>query len=734
MVVDGSSRVFWLGVVTLLGRLFFSEAAVGQDPALPADDNVALIRVHLPLTGNADQVLQQRLGRTCDRLLANARRRKDARRPILVLQLVAHDGVGSGSQFERAFALARFLCSRQMAGVKTVAFLPRSVRGHAALLPLACEEIIMAPGAELGEAGVDETAEGTIHQTVVAAYREIAETRRTIPVALAVGMIDPAAEVLQVETETGVHFVLRNNLATFAKEHEIVDEKVLVPAGTMAQFSGREGRQFGFVKYLATDHQGVTRALGVADGSLDEAEMLVVDWRPVMIDVRGPITARLANQVETMLTTSLEQRINWIGLRIDSAGGDLAASMRLANTLARLDPNSVRTVAYLPAEAAGGAALVALACDQLVMHPTARLAAVGRLDQQKTNDDLAAARVAIRGSLAPAVEKSWSLLAAMIDPSIEIFQYHNKATGATRLMSAKESLEQPDSDAWQRGQPLVAERQTLRLDGLRAAKLNLASQTVESFDELRQLFGLAHDPPTIEPNWALEFIEALASPEFSIILLMMGFAGIYFELRTPGLGIGAFVGSVSLLLFFWSQYLHGTAGWLEILLFVGGLCFVSLEIFVVPGFGIFGLGGGAMVIASLVLASLTFVRPHSENDMEELVRSISMVALAGAGVMAFVVVSHRYLPRSPLMRGVILTPPPPEEQALLDNREALADYSEFVGAQGIATTDLRPSGKAEINHELVDVIAEGEPIDRGSPLIVIEAHANRVIVRATGPA
>ena len=63
----------------------------------------------------------------------------------------------------------------------------------------------------------------------------------------------------------------------------------------------------------------------------------------------------------------------------------------------------------------------------------------------------------------------------------------------------------------------------------------------------------------------------------------------------------------------------------------------------------------------------------------------------------------------------------------------LADYSDLVGRQGVATTDLRPAGKAEIDHQLIDVIAEGEPLDRGTPLEVVDAHATRVVVRATGP-
>ena len=743
----------------------------------PAVAQVALVRVHLPLTGSADQVLEATISRVRDRLLETASRTKDARRPLLVLQIEPRQqdaDSGAGSQFERALSLARFLCSREMAGVKTVAFVPRTIRGHSTLLALACEEIIMAPDATLGEAGVDESAEGTIGQTVIGAYREIAEARRTMPAALAIGMIDASSEVLKIETEQGTEFVLRSDQAE--QQREVMDEQILVPAGTLATYDGREGRQFGFVKFLAGDRKGLARALNVPVTAIREEDTLAGEWSPTIIDVTGPITPRRVNQVETMLATALEQNYNWIGLRIDSGGGDLAASLQLATTVAKLDANSVRVVAYVPSEAKGGAALVALACDQLIMHPAARLRVVNQIapaipgaeaDVAKANEgdfarvfanekeknenekvdalsELAAAKAAIRHSLAPRAEQSWSMLTAMIDPSVELFAFRNKATGETRWMSEEEAAEMANPDnadpdnakatVWRKGEPLIAANEPLVIEGERAAQLGLARQTVEGLDELKQLYGITQDPHVAKPNWALELIEALASPEFSVILLMAGFAGMYIEMRTPGVGVGAFVGSVAILLFFWSQYLHGTAGWLEVLLFVMGICFVLMEIFVLPGFGIFGLGGGAMVIASLVLASLTFIRPHSAQDMDELAGAVGKVAIAGAGMIAVMLVSRRYLPQAPLFRNVVLEPPKPEESVALSDRESLADYSHLVGMRGVAATHLRPAGKAEIDHQLIDVIAESEPLDRGTPLEVVDAHANRVVVRAIGPA
>ena len=96
--------------------------------------------------------------------------------------------------------------------------------------------------------------------------------------------------------------------------------------------------------------------------------------------------------------------------------------------------------------------------------------------------------------------------------------------------------------------------------------------------------------------------------------------------------------------------------------------------------------------------------------------------------MAFIVVSRRYLPQAPVFRNIVLEPPAEDDD--LDQRETMVDYSGLIGVKGHAATDLRPAGRARINHELIDVIAEGEPLDSGTPVVVIEARGNRVVVRA----
>jgi membrane-bound serine protease (ClpP class) len=184
------------------------------------------------------------------------------------------------------------------------------------------------------------------------------------------------------------------------------------------------------------------------------------------------------------------------------------------------------------------------------------------------------------------------------------------------------------------------------------------------------------------------------------------------------------------MLFFWSNFLHGTAGWLEVLLFVGGVFFLLLELLVLPSFGVFGLGGGAMILASLVLAVQTFVLPQTESQLSELRHSLTIVAAASIAVIAASIALRRYLPQAPVFRTLLLSPAPEEELIDLDHRESLADFSHLIGQQGTATTNLMPAGKAEFEGQLIDVIAEGLPIERGEAIVVTKTRGNRVLVRA----
>jgi len=55
----------------------------------------------------------------------------------------------------------------------------------------------------------------------------------------------------------------------------------------------------------------------------------------------------------------------------------------------------------------------------------------------------------------------------------------------------------------------------------------------------------------------------------------------------------------------------------------------------------------------------------------------------------------------------------------------------LIGLEGVAATDLRPSGSATINDKRVDVISSGAFISAGSTIIVTKHEGSRVVVEFT---
>lgn len=806
---------FWLVLFSIgfnQGHLLAAEETVENENEIlsevaPAQANeskrlVSLIPIRLPLTGNTDRLYQGQIRRAVDRLLAANQSAKE--RPLLVLELVPSDS-GEATEFERALRLSRYLMNSELAGVKTLAYLPRSVEGHAVLVALACEEIAMAPDAQIGLAGKSEDASRPIEPSILAGYRQVAETRRTAPTAVAIAMVDRQAELTRIESEEGIEYLLASELAPVRNERAILSEDLLTSSGELAWFTGREAREIGFASYLATNRKELARTLGLSSDQLKEDLASREAWRPVMIDVEGPLTRALGRRIEILIGDEMDKNgTNWFGLRIDSTNGDWQAALRLSQIVAELGGEQAHTVAYVTRRAEGPAALLALSCQELVMQEGSTLVGdsgkaaeqVGegiiRINQvepeeekgndkadeeDKENDPKAkeadednaeddderrpgrrlgdgfkkpkppkppeiserdareAAQLTeaivstIREQLAPETNRSWSLLASVVDQETELSSYRNRETGEVRFLSEAERNELADQRIWQVGESLVEAGKPLTLNSEQAESTGIATEVIEQFDDLAAMYGFTEAPRTAKPNWALELVEALASPGFAALLLVIGVIGIYIEVSTPGMGIGGFIATLALVLFFWSKYLDGTADWLEVLLFITGLLFVLVELLVLPGFGIFGLGGAVLMIVSLVLASQTFVLPKTEDQLTELRDSLAVIAGSGIVCLGIGMVLRQYLPRSPLFRRMMLLPEEEADRVEIETRETLAHYEHLVGHTGTTTTPLLPSGRAEVNGELVDVITEGEAIDRGEAIEVVSAKANRVVVR-----
>ena len=674
--------------------------------------------VLVPITLPIEHGTEVRLKRAVEKMLQG---NLTGRRPVVVLEFTRGDeATAANTKFGPAYELANLLTQDSMSRVQTIAYLSEAVNGHAVLPVLACEQIVADASAKLGEAGI---AEDVITLTHRAAYEEKARARATIPVPVALAMLDRDQAVFKVELlDGGARFIPSSELAEWRPKASAETE--IVAAGDFANFTGEELRDHGFATHLVQDRRTLASALRVRPEDLQGTLTADEKWKGILVELNGPLHRR---SVDTVLRAIRRPQadFNFVCLMIDSPGGSPNAAMALANELANVANDDTRVVAFVNQQALASAAVVALACDEVVMHPDGQLGGAGKT--YISDRDNANLLKAIRG-VAKARGRDWSMMAAMVDQNVKVYQYTNGA--ATRLFSEAEAAEQEDPDAWQQGE-LIDTREGLATDV--ALALRVAKTNANDLQELMQFYGIEEDLQSAEDPWLVDRLERLATqPWFARTLLFIAFFTLIAEFSAPGIGAPGFVSALCFLLFFWTQFLNGNVTWLEPLLFVGGVVCVAMEILVIPGFGIFGIGGALMVIASIVLASQTFVIPRNSYQYEQLPSSIFMAVWALSGGFVAMVVLRRYLHQAPILNRLLLRPPAPEEVEALHERESLVSWNHLLGKTGKATTQLTPSGKARFGDDIISVMSDGDLVEKGASVYVVEVQGSRIVVALTG--
>jgi membrane-bound serine protease (ClpP class) len=201
----------------------------------------------------------------------------------------------------------------------------------------------------------------------------------------------------------------------------------------------------------------------------------------------------------------------------------------------------------------------------------------------------------------------------------------------------------------------------------------------------------------------LEILNVIADPNIAYLLLMAGFWGLVFELRSPGFGVPGVFGAICLILGLTSLHVLSVSyGGLALLLV--GLALLLAESFV-PSFGLLGIGG----IVALVLGSL-FLFDEAQTGLavaRELIVGVALgTGLFIAVLMILVIQVHRRRPRL--------------------GREGL------VGTQGVVTSPLSPRGHVRVNGEIWTAIGE-EPLALGAPIEVVDVQGLVVTVRSAQP-
>jgi membrane-bound serine protease (ClpP class) len=465
---------------------------------------------------------------------------------------------------------------------------------------------------------------------------------------------------------------------------------------------------------------GALLILGAVSSSMSTVHAQAASNTVFVVQIQKEIDLGLAPFLARVFSQAEQENAQAVILEIDTPGGRLDAVLQMQDTI--LD-SPIRTIAFVNRQAFSAGALIAIAANEIYMAPGAVMGAATPVDAAGTPGEekvISAVRSTFRAT-AEARGRDPRIAEAMVDPAVEI-------------------------------EGLISEGQLLTLTTSEAQEVGYLDGVSANRQELLQMTGL--EGATLQepsPSLAENVVRFLTNPLVASLLISLGFLLILVDAWSGGFGIVGGVGLVLLAVFFWGHFLAGLAGWEGVALVLLGLVLIGVEVFIIPGFGIAGILGLAALLGGLFI-SVIRQEIITQADLE---RAGRIVGLAFLLMVVGVVLMLWYLPRAARVQGLILEAQVgifddvPQRRhrwkwlegarleahrpSSAEGRPAPREPVSLLGAKGVALSDLRPGGFAEIGGERVDVVTRGDYIRAGEPIEVISDEGYRRVVRRVRP-
>ena len=412
--------------------------------------------------------------------------------------------------------------------------------------------------------------------------------------------------------------------------------------------------------------------------------------------IHEEIELGIAYYVDRTIQTAEEQNAALLVFDLDTWGGRVDAAVMIKDAILATD---VPTIVFVNKKAISAGALIALAHDLIVVANGASMGAATPI------------QLGAGGQAQPVEEKVVSALRS---------EFRSTAQATSRSGEIAEFM----ADAQLEVGGVIEPGKLLTMTRDEAMSVGMAEIEADGLDEILALFGLEDATITeVEESWSETLVRFLTSAMISGLLMTLGMLGLFFELMSPGFGWAGAMGVAALTLFFAGHLLVHLAGWEEMLLFVVGIGLLLLEVFVIPGFGVAGVLGLVAVGASLTLAlvSLDIDISLSPSGFSG---AVSRVFFSLVGTVVGAVVLFKYVPRTRAGQRLVLQEALASGPSVRTGGDGLA-----VGMTGVAITDLRPFGKARFANKRVEVVSEGEYLEKGAEVRISRVAGPRIEVR-----
>lgn len=470
----------------------------------------------------------------------------------------------------------------------------------------------------------------------------------------------------------------------------------------------------------------------------------------VWIKLEGDVTTGMYNFCARAIGDALKQNPDYIVFEINTFGGELNAAFDIVDTIMAV--KGPTTVALVKKKAISAGSLIALSCKKLYMMEATTIGDCAPILQSAggapeiVGEKIQSPLRAKFRNLAQQNGYPELLTSAFVTPELEVLEFKvqldsGKTTARDTTLVIEgarfEKYSEADKKFWGTPKVLVREGELLTMTEVEAKNLGFSQGSFKDRNDFETALSI-ESRNEVEITTGESIANTIAG--FSGILLILGFGALYFEFKTPGFGFFGVAGIVLIGIVFLGQFAPKLDGYLPAILLIAGIILFLVEIFVMPGTFLFGVGGIACMIAALALSYTPSETTETVKDVSEAVskgpvdltpwmQGLFYTLMYAAIALIIPILGSKYIvPRlpegwTPMLKADLQNAASPTEKV-----QEIA-----IGAKGTAKTFLRPVGQANFtmadgSTRLFDVQTRGEIIEAGQPIKVDDIQEGHIFV------
>ena len=484
--------------------------------------------------------------------------------------------------------------------------------------------------------------------------------------------------------------------------------------------------------------------------------------------------------VDTVTAKSFKRRLeeakdaDAIVIDLNTPGGDLMATLEICYALKNHAPNN--TVAWIHPHAFSAGTIIALACREIIAAPGSTFgdaAPINATGQPIPATERAKIESPVLSEVIDSARRNHydeHLVESFVSVGIELWLLQNSSNGETicvnageyetifgeppprqfspigtgqetpatlspyfdslsdltntlgargptwdplftqKLPSSRPQLTANDSDAWKLVKQIVPSDRLLTLKPAEAKQYGLITDVIASDTELQQWFG-ATSVKRHKPNWAEGLVRILISWPVRLALIAVFLICVFVEFVTGSTGVFSAGAVVSMGILIGAPYLAGLAQWWDLVLVFAGIALIAVEIFAIPGTGFTGFLGVGFLFSGMVGS---FISGSLQSPQGQVQLLTGLGAVVGGCILAIIgawIIARR-LGDTVALRRIVL-------ESEISSAAIPAVCQPTLHTTARAITDLRPSGRIEVDGAIFDATTSGQWITKNATVRII---------------